>query len=369
MDNAKRSHIHNIQATNALIAEEINKLNAGEIDHLEVGKIEKLILEQRALPHLPLQTSEQAPQVFIGREADLDALISRLRLDAPPEDPKDIVAIHGMPGVGKTALMSALAYHPLVQEALPFGVLRVDLGPEPDIMNSQLVWGHLLGEDLSPYPTAKDRKMRLLTLCSNKKALLILDNVWQAEAAKYLLVGGPACRTLIATRNIDVATALAGRETYHLKPLSQQASIDLLHNLTPDAFEVEPSAMEKLGIRLAGLPLALNIIGQTIDWYWRTGGDISTVLAELQDRETRLRISISDYVQDNREEENSLRAVLQVSYELLPDDVRKLAFRLLGVFDYQPAIFDHVGSGPIALTCQQPMPYGNYPFPKPKKLS
>jgi tetratricopeptide (TPR) repeat protein len=340
MDEAKRSRIHNLRANKAVIAEEINRLDAGEIANLNVDNIENLFVEQRVLPHLPPQTSEQAPQVFVGREADIEALISRLRLDAPQEDPKDIVAIHGMAGVGKTALMSALAYHPVVREALPDGVLRVDLGPEPDVMTSQLEWGFELGEDLSNFSSPGARKKRLLTLCSNKRALLILDNVWQAEAAKYLLVGGPACRTLVTTRNIEVAIALAGRETYHLLPISHQASIDLLHNLAPDAFEVEPDAMEELVSRLAGLPLALNIAGEMIDWAWRISGDISMVLADLQDREARLRMSTPDNLLAEKAEENSLRAVLQVSYERLPDEASKLAFRLLGVFDYQPAVFD-----------------------------
>ena len=173
-----------------------------------------------------------------------------------------------------------------------------------------------------------------------KKALLILDNVWQTEAAQYLLIGGPACRTLVATRNIEVAIALAGREIYHLLPLSHQASLNLLQNLSPAAFEVKSTAMEGLGSSLAGLPLALNIAGQTIDWVWRTGGDVGLVLQDFQDREVRLRMSKPEYELAGEGEKHSLRAVFQVSYERLPDEAKKLAFRLLGVFDYQPAVFD-----------------------------
>lgn len=329
-----------IQAEKAVAAQEINTLDAGQIQDLWVEKIDKFIVSPQAPPARIPQTAEQALKIFVGREADIEALITMLRLDAPPENPIDIVAVHGMPGVGKSALAIMLAHHPAVKDSLPDGVLWASLGSEPDVMTRQAAWAGELGDDLSGCTTPDTRRRRLLSLLNAKKALLILDDVWQVDEAKYLLVGGPACRTLVTTRNREVALALAERQIYNLKPLTQEASMELLQELAPEAIQSNLKEGRFLAKMMSGLPLALKLAGLSLEIESLAGLDVTSTLAEMQDREARLELAPPEHSLGISREEVSLRAIFGISYTRLPDDNARRAFRELGVYDSWPATFN-----------------------------
>jgi len=61
-------------------------------------------------------------------------------------------------------------------------------------------------------------------------ALLIVDDVWQAEHARPFSVGGPGCAMLVTTRHAEVARALApdARSVCNLAVLTEPESLDLL---------------------------------------------------------------------------------------------------------------------------------------------
>ncbi|HEX6557053.1 MAG TPA: helix-turn-helix domain-containing protein, partial [Ktedonobacteraceae bacterium] len=59
------------------------------------------------------------------------------------------IALHGLPGVGKTTLAALLVAGPDVQESFPGGILWAGLGPVPSIQGVLARWATLLGVSLT----------------------------------------------------------------------------------------------------------------------------------------------------------------------------------------------------------------------------
>jgi len=279
-----------------------------------------------------------APRVFIGRDEVLAELIAALKLGEDGAGPIALTALKGMGGIGKTTLAAALANHPEVETALPEGTLWAGLGPEPEVMSLLAEWGTQLGEDFAPFDSPETRSRRLSTLLHDKKALLIVDDVWQAEAARYFLVGGSHCRALITTRDNEIARKLAGQEAVRVETLTNAASLNLLRQLAPEAVTADEKAANELATVLDGLPLALTLAGQMLAAEWEAGLGVAGALSELKDREARLKLAGAERA-GLAIDEPSLRAILAMSYDRLLDDATKRAFRLLGVFGGKPLTF------------------------------
>ncbi len=77
-------------------------------------------------------------QQFVGHEALLHSLLEQVL-------PGSVVALTGLPGSGKTALLQMLVQHPQIQERFPDGIIWIGLGPTPDLPH-RIIWlARLLG--------------------------------------------------------------------------------------------------------------------------------------------------------------------------------------------------------------------------------
>jgi hypothetical protein len=291
--------------------------------------------KERPIPRM----APPAPRVFIGREEVLHELIAALKLGEDGAGPIALTALKGMGGIGKTTLAAALANHPQVETALSEGTFWAGLGPEPEVMSLLAEWGAQLGEDFAQLDSPEARSRRLSTLLHDKKALFVVDDVWQAGVASYFLVGGPHCRALITTRDNEVARKLAGHEAIQVETLTNTDSLNLLRELAPEAVEADEKAAKELATALDGLPLALSLAGQMLAAEWEAGLGVAGALSELKDREARLKLAGAEKRAGLQTTEPSLRAILAMSYARLPDEATKRAFYLLGVFGGKPLTF------------------------------
>lgn len=291
--------------------------------------------KERPIPRM----APPVPRVFIGRDEVLRELIAALKLGEDGAGPIALTALKGMGGIGKTTLAAALANHPEVETALPEGTLWAGLGPEPEVMSLLAEWGSQLGEDFAPFDSPETRSRRLSTLLHDKKALLVVDDVWHPEPARYFLVGGSQSRALITTRDNEIARKLAGHEAVRVETLTNVASLSLLRKLAPEAVAVDEKAAHELATVLDGLPLALTLAGQMLAAEWEAGLGVAGALSELKDREARLKLAGAEKRAGLATTEPSLRAILAMSYDRLPDEASKRAFRLLGVFGGKPLTF------------------------------
>jgi tetratricopeptide (TPR) repeat protein len=144
---------------------------------------------------------------------------------------------------------------------------------------------------------------------------------------------------LITTRDNEIARKLAGHEAVRVETLTNAASLNLLRELAPKAVAADEKAANELATVLDGLPLALTLAGQMLAAEWEAGLGVAGALSELKDREARLKLAGAEKRAGLATAEPSLRAILAMSYDRLPDETTKRAFRLLGVFSGKPLTF------------------------------
>ncbi|MFD6281025.1 NB-ARC domain-containing protein [Streptomyces sp. NPDC060209] len=266
------------------------------------------------------------PDVFAGRDEDIEALMSWLGAGANDEN---ALTLMGMGGVGKTALAVAAAHRGYEEGWFAGGALCVDLhsyspaverGPEEvlDILLRALKykapnWPVTLDEKIGAWNEALRRREAPL--------LLLLDNVRTAGQVELIIPPLPH-HTLITTRN-KISTLRA--KPYAVRELSHAGSVGLLKAVAQadgvqDTRITEDSAA---ATRIAGLcgdlPLALRIIGALLrDEPERPLRDMAEELAER--REERLAAF--------QHEDLAVRTSLDLSYDRLPSRER-LALHLL----------------------------------------
>lgn len=202
----------------------------------------------------------RSPRAFVGRDSEmrrLAALVERER-----DHGVGIVAVYGMPGVGKTSF-AVRASHQLA-DRFPDGQLFVDLrghraGVEPVAATEALpTLLRSLGVDAHTVPATLDGQIRLYrTVLSERRVLVVLDDALDAEQVRALVPSGAGCMVIVTSRHrLDGILALDGAHGFHLDVLSEDESSALLESLLGEHDQAELSGLA----RLCGyLPLALRV--------------------------------------------------------------------------------------------------------------
>ena len=293
------------------------------------------------------------PPLIVGRKNDMKKLKKQLGLFTTeiPEYPVQVLtAIRGWPGVGKTTIASALAYDTDIVDAFPDGVLWVSLGQEPQVLSQIATWGRALGTDeLLHASTIEDASALLRALLRDKRALLIIDDVWDAKHAVPFNVGGRNCATVITTRLHDVADALAPtpENIYLLPVLSNEEALELLRKLAPDVVTQYLNDVTELVNELEGLPLALQVAGRLLHREREYGLGVRELINRLKEGARLLEAKApSDRIDIANETTPTIAALLQTSVELL-DQTTQDCYAYLGVFAPKPATFDLKAMGAV----------------------
>jgi len=290
--------------------------------------------------HRSIQEESIPPRVpvFVGRSKVLVEIIDAIKNKESNSRP---LALVGMGGIGKTTLAVELAHQPEVKAALPDGVLWATLGPNPEKMSLLYKWGKLLGVDISQSTSLEERSNRLNTLLRNKKTLMILDDVWQADDIKTFFKGGSDCRMLITTRNSDIVNQLLTSynfRVFDISPLTHNESFNLLQQFASQAVTADKETTNELVVSLGGLPLALTLVIPLVADNWKAGIGVAATLTKLKEHEKLLALPGAEKRPGLDVEKPSLQAVLGMSYNSLTNE-EKRAFRLLGVFGGKPLVF------------------------------
>ncbi|WP_047864342.1 tetratricopeptide repeat protein [Rubrobacter aplysinae] len=287
------------------------------------------------------------PETFVGRENDLAELKENLRTGVEDETSAPVqvlTVVHGWPGVGKTTVAAALACDREVEEMFPDGVLFASLGQEPEILSTLVTWARALGAgDLSDAESVSEASARLAAAMREKRALLILDDVWESAHAASLAVGSRRCGTLVTTRLSRVAQEISPRTEgiYRLGVLSKEESLELLRQLALDVVTEHLEESGQLVQELDGLPLAIRVAGGLLAAESYRGLDVPELLEELREGKRLLAAQAPpSYVQAAEQEVPvTVTALLRRSTERLRPLYRK-RFAMLGVFPPRPISFD-----------------------------
>jgi DNA-binding SARP family transcriptional activator/tetratricopeptide (TPR) repeat protein len=267
-----------------------------------------------------------APELFVGREAQLSALDGLLDVTAGTVV---ISAVGGTAGVGKTAL--ALHWAHGAAARFPDGQLYVNLrGYDPSSAPvgpaEALEWFlDALGVAGEGRPASVEARAGLYrSLVAGRRLLIVLDNARDAEQVRPLLPGSAGCVVLVTSRAKLSALAVAeGARLLSLDVLTEAEAGQMLAGRMGTArVRAEPGPLAELIGLCARLPLALAIIA--VRGAARPEMALAEVAAELADTGSRL-----DALEGG-DAAASLRAVMSWSYlQLTPAAARM--FRLLGL--------------------------------------
>ena len=221
-----------------------------------------------------------------------------------------ISAIYGMGGIGKSVLAAALVQSSEIQRRFPDGVLWVTLGQQPDMLSMVNLWIRELGDyDYNP-TTLQAASLHLRTLLADKKALLVIDDVWHPEHVEPFRIGGAGCRVLVTTRQ----TKIVGATRYDLDLMTQQQSLELLTRcLTTPLSEIEQSSAETFANEVGYLPLALELAAAQIEYGITWGELLEAFQSEMADPEA---LDIDSDVESISDEAIRKRRSLVASFKL-----------------------------------------------------
>lgn len=220
------------------------------------------------LAHAPPAQLPSGPARFSGRVKELGRMDELLPVAGRNATTTVIASVHGMAGVGKTAL--ALHWAHRVASRFPDGQVYLNLrGFDPS--GAALEPGEALRLFFDAFavpsgqiPVGLQSQTALLrTLLSRRRVLIVLDNARDAEQVRPLLPGAAGCAVIVTSR-IQL-TSLVALE--HAVPmtlnvlteddarafLTERLQIGVADNDGPDALD---DVIELCG----GLPLALTVV-------------------------------------------------------------------------------------------------------------
>jgi nucleoside phosphorylase len=173
------------------------------------------------------------PPHYLARPIDLRAIKASLLADV--QKPIVVtslvrrVGIHGMSGIGKTALATATAFDCEIRRAFPDGIIWLTLGQSPNLTARQSDLCRVMGDSIQIFADTTQGRARLSELLADRACLIILDDLCELEQATAFDIPSPRCSLLITTRDARVITALGAIE-HQLNTLSEAEALSLMAN-------------------------------------------------------------------------------------------------------------------------------------------
>ena len=281
---------------------------------------------------------------LVGR----DDLFRQLKQRFLSENPVALSAINGLPGVGKTALATALAHDDELQAYFADGVLWAGLGYEPDVLGLLSHWGTLLHcapADLTQRGRPQAWATSIHAAIGQRRMLLIIDDAWEITQALVFQVGGPNCAHLLTTRFPEIARRFTPEGTIVVRELDDTDGRRLLLRLAPEVVQAEPEEAQALVAAVGGLPLALTLLGNYLRAQAHSGQPrrVRAALHRLRSADERLHLHesqppIGGHPGLSAGTPLSLQVVIGMSDQQVSKEARA-ALRALAVFPPKPNTF------------------------------
>jgi tetratricopeptide (TPR) repeat protein len=197
------------------------------------------------------------PGHFIGRAADTDHIMAALSAPATPYR-APVVLIHGMPGIGKTALACHVAHR--MRARYRDGCVFIDFGHRGDMPD---VYGWLLqrfGVAAAKIPAEPGaaRGLYLSTLL-RKSMLIVVDNVTRSDQVASLVPASPQCAVIATSRHrLD---ALDDCRAIRLGPLAASEAAALFDSIAERPGTPRDPEVARIVEACGAVPLAVRVAG------------------------------------------------------------------------------------------------------------
>ncbi|WP_158840909.1 tetratricopeptide repeat protein [Saccharothrix deserti] len=289
---------------------------------LQVGRIDTLNLVQPAAPVTP--ASLPVDEGFVGRAAELAVLREFLA----PGGEQSALAVVGLAGVGKSALVIRAAHVAVGAGWFPGGVLFVDAQgynddqrlEANDALASLLRALGVAGDAIPPGQGEREALYRS-QLAARPPVLVVVDNASSADQVLPLRPAGQAHRLVLTSRD-NLPVPRARRIELDVLAAAEAVEVldDALRSVDPadDRITAHPDAAGVLAESCGFLPLALRILAEVVAD--RRGEDLTRFAESIAAAHDRLgELAYDDSV--------NVRTAFNASYGRLPADQARM-FRL-----------------------------------------
>ena len=277
---------------------------------------------------LPAQLPADLPS-FTGRDDAQRRTLSMINGHVLTQVSTPVLAIDGIPGIGKTSLAIHLAHQ--LADAYPDGQLYVDLqgfDPEQPVLDPAVaLQGFLnaLGVPDAEIPAGHHVRAGLYrSVLAGRRILVVLDNAHSVEQVRPLLPGAAGCLVLVTSRKR--LTGLATAHGAHLMTLDVLSPGDarsfLASRIGAARTSADPAAVDEIIERCGRLPLALAMVAARA--LIHPGHRLAEIARELRDAQG----SLDGFCGDDMG--NDIRAVFSWSYRMLGAGAAR-TFRLLSL--------------------------------------
>jgi DNA-binding SARP family transcriptional activator len=264
---------------------------------------------------------------FTGRSKQIHEIKAHLDLasDTPAQLAVPVVVLAGKPGIGKTTLCVHTAH--LESWRFPDGQLFADLHGDAShrVGPMQILERFLrtLGVPGASVPDGLEERAEVYrALLSDRRVLVVLDNVASEAQVLPLMPGNPHTAVMVTSRRR--LGGLAGAMHVEVDVFESQHSVELLSRIAGDRrVRAEEHAAADLAALCGQLPLALRIAGARLSA--RPHWTVEQLADRLENESRRL--------DELKHGALGIRVSISLTYDNLSDDARRL-FRLLAVLDF-----------------------------------
>lgn len=279
-------------------------------------------VERDRAPRPARRTLPADQPVFVGRDKEIEQIITAVADAARSGGVIAIHAIDGMPGIGKTSLAVHVAHR--LRDRFDDGQLFIDLhahtpGQQPtnplDVL-AELLAAEAVDQRFLP-ATLDARSAMWRDRMAGRRLMLVLDDAANTEQVLPLLPGSADCLVLVTSRHSlgDLPVTVP----VPLDVLSPDEAKTMFLRLAPRAAG-DSERVADLVQACGYLPLAISIAASL--YRRHRSWTMDDLLGEIRSR--------ADGLLTMTAENRTVSAVFALSYHCLPQDRQRL-FRLLGM--------------------------------------
>lgn len=173
---------------------------------------------------------------------------------------KPLLILSAQSGMGKSALVSALAQDADVRRSFPDGVYWVTIGQDADVLTHQLEFIHTLGANVPEFIDAEVGTEHLRRLCETQVSLVIFDDVVDAQELLSFNVSSETCQVIVTTSDQELVDIIK-----YFIPTSQSVTIKPLTAEQATAFFVK--SLNNKEITPNSIPPIVDVIIQACDYH------------------------------------------------------------------------------------------------------